>query len=73
MNSPANLTRAQLVEITTGLQRILYGRQHEDGRWSYHADKQWSGADVCEAAAELLGRFDLVPESEDDGESMDGQ
>ena len=73
MNNPANLTREQLVEIATGLQRILYGREHEGGRWSYAVDKQWRGADVCEAAAELLGRFDLVPESEDDGQPMDGQ
>jgi hypothetical protein len=68
MKNPANLTHEELVEIATGLQQILYGRQHEDGRWSYHADKQWSGADVCETAAELLGRFDLVPDDKGDGQ-----
>ena len=72
MKNPADLTRKQLVEIVTGLQKILYGREHEDSRWSYAADKQWSGADACEAAAEVLGRFDLVPESEGDCELMDG-
>jgi hypothetical protein len=73
MKNPANLTHEELVEIATGLQQILYGREHEDGRWSYQVDKQWSGADVCEAAAELLSRFDLVPDSEGDGEPVDGQ
>jgi hypothetical protein len=68
MKNPAALPRDQLVEIATGLQQILYGREHEDGTWSYAADKQWSGADVCEAAAELLGRFDLVPDSKGDGQ-----
>ena len=72
MKNPADLTREQLVELATGLQQIFYG-QYEDDRWSYHADKQWSGADVCEAAAELLGRFDLAPKSEGDGEPVDGQ
>jgi hypothetical protein len=67
MKNPASLTHEQLVKIAASLQQILYGR-HEDGRWSYRADKQWSGADVCEAAAELLGRFDLVPDSEADGQ-----
>jgi hypothetical protein len=68
MKNPAALPRDQLVEIVTGLQQILYGREHEDGRWSYAADKQWSGADICEAAAELLGRFDLAPDDKGDGQ-----
>ena len=68
MKDPAALPRDQLVEIATGLQQILYGREQADGRWSYRADKQWRGADVCEAAAELLGRFDLVPTNEADGQ-----
>jgi hypothetical protein len=73
MRNPATLPHSQLVEIATGLQRILYGRQDEEGRWSYSSHKQWSGGDVCEAAAELLGRFDLVPDSKDDGQPMDGR
>jgi len=71
--SPADLAHEELAEIATGLQRLLYGKQHDDGRWSYQTDKQWRGADVCEAAAELLGRFDLVPNSQGDCERMDGQ
>jgi hypothetical protein len=73
MRNPATLPHSQLVEIATGLQRILYGRQDEKGRWSYSSHKQWSGGDVCEATAELLGRFDLVPDSEGDGQPMDDQ
>jgi len=71
--SPDDLAHEELVEIATGLQRLLYGRQHGDGRWSYQVDKEWSGGEVCEGAAELLGRFALVPESEHDGQPMDGQ
>jgi hypothetical protein len=71
MRNPATLPHSQLVEIATGLQRILYGRQGEEGRWSYSSHKQWSGGDVCEATAELLGRFDLVPQGEGDGQPMD--
>jgi hypothetical protein len=73
MRKPATLPHSQLVEIATGLQRILYGRQDEEGRWSYSSHKQWHGGDVCEATAELLGRFDLVPDSESDGQPMDGR
>jgi hypothetical protein len=73
MRNPATLPHSQLVEIATGLQRILYGRQDEEGRWSYNSHKQWSGGDVCEATAELLGRFDLVPQSESDGRLTDGR
>jgi len=69
--SPVDLTHEELVEIVTVLQRALYGREHRDGRWSYDADKQWSGGDVCEAVAELLDRFGLVPDS--DGKPIDGQ
>ena len=68
MKNPADLTREELVDIATGLQQILYGREQADGSWSYRADKQWRGADVCEAAAELLGRFDLVPDDKGDGQ-----
>jgi hypothetical protein len=71
MRSPATLPHSQLVEIVTSLQRILYGRQDEEGRWSYSSHKQWSGGDVCEATAELLDRFDLVPQSEGDGQPVD--
>lgn len=73
MKNPSNLTRDELVEITTGLVRILYGWQHPDGSWTYAADKEWCGGDVCEAAALLLDRFGLVPQVEGDGEPMDGQ
>ena len=61
MKNPAELPRERLVEIVVGLQRILYGRQRPDGSWSCDAEKQWSGADVCQAVADLLEQFDLTP------------
>ena len=70
MKNPANLTREALLEITTGMVQVLYGREHSDGSWTYAADKEWCGSDVCEAAAGLLGLHGLVPEAEDDGEPM---
>jgi hypothetical protein len=73
MKNPSNLTREELVEITTGIVRILYGREHADGSWTYSADKEWCGGDVCGAAALLLDRFGLVPRVEGNGEPMDGQ
>ena len=71
MKNPANLSRDELIAIVTGLLQILYGHEREDGAWSYAGDKEWSGGDVCEAAAALLGRFDLVPETDGDGELME--
>ena len=71
MNNPANLARGQLIEIVTGMLQILYGKEHQDGSWTYAADKEWCGGDVCEAAAFLLGRFGLLPEAEDDGEPVE--
>ena len=72
MKNPADLSRDELVEISAGLIQILYGREHENGTWTYAADKEWSGGDVCEAAASLLGRFGLVPEADGDGEFFEG-
>ena len=70
MKNPVNLARDELIAIATGLLQILYGREHDNGAWTYAADKEWSGGAVCEAAASLLDRFDLVPET--DGELMEG-
>ncbi len=73
MRNPATLTRDQLVEIVTGMLHILCGWQDDQGNWTYTADKEWNGGDVCEAAAGLLGDFDLVPQGEGygEGEPMD--
>jgi hypothetical protein len=71
MKNPANLSRDQLIEIVTGMVQVLYGVEHEAGLWTYAADKEWSGGDVCDGAAMLLDRFDLVPEVEGDGEPME--
>lgn len=68
MKNPTDLSRDELTAVVTGLLQILYGREHDHGAWTYAADKEWSGSDVCEAAASLLNRFDLVPET--DGEFM---
>jgi hypothetical protein len=73
MKNPAELSRGQLVEIVTGLVRALYGRCHEDGSWAYAADKEWSGGDVCEAAAGLLSRHGLVPVAEGAGHGTQPQ
>ena len=72
MKNPADLSREELIAISAGLLRVLYGREHENGTWTYAADKEWAGGDVCEAAASLLGRFGLVPETDGDGELMEG-
>ncbi len=72
MKNPANLSRDELIAVAAGLLQILYGREHENATWTYAADKEWSGGDVCEAAASLLGRFGLVPETDGDGELMEG-
>ena len=69
MKNAANLSRDELTALVTGLLQTLYGREHDNGTWTYAADKEWSGGDVCEAAASLLDRFDLVPET--DGELME--
>jgi hypothetical protein len=70
MKNPADLNHDQLVYIVTGTLQLLYGVEHEDGSWTYAADKEWRGSDVCEAAAGLLGQFDLFPEAEGVGEPM---
>ena len=71
MKHPAELPRDQLVEIVVGLVRILYGRQREDGTWTYASDKEWCGGDVCEAAATLLDQHGLTPVAEGVGEPME--
>ncbi len=71
MKNPAHLPRDQLIKIVVGLQQILYGKQRPDGSWIYNVDKEWSGADVCEATAELLGQFDLAPQG--DADVMDAE
>ncbi len=71
MKNPANLSGDQLIEIVTGIVQVLYGVECEDGHWTYAADKEWSGGDICDGAAMLLDRFGLVPEVEGDGEPME--
>lgn len=71
MKNPANLAQDELVEIVTGVVRILYGVQQPDGTWTYAANKPWCGGDVCEANATLLDRFDLVPQVNGDGQPME--
>jgi hypothetical protein len=71
MKNPADLSRDELIAIVTGLFQILYGREHEDGTWTYAADKEWSGGDVCEAAAALLDQYGLLPAAEGAGEPME--
>ena len=70
MKNPADLDRDQLVYIVTGMMQLVYGVEHPDGSWTYAADKEWRGSDVCEAAAGLLGQFGLFPEAEGVGEPM---
>lgn len=67
MKNPASLSHAELLEIVTGMAQILYGIEQDDGSWTYAADKEWCGGDVCEASAGLLDRFGLLPEAEDQG------
>ena len=71
MKNPADLSRDELIAIITGLLQILYGHESDNGAWIYAADKEWSGGDVCEAAASLLDRFNLVPTTDGDGEPME--
>jgi len=71
MKNPARLSHGELAQIATGMLQILYGQQHRDGSWTYAADKEWSGGDVCEAAAGLLGHYGLVPEADGHGEPME--
>ena len=71
MKNPANLSHDQLVYIVTGMMQLLYGVEHADGSWTYAADKEWRGSDVCEAAAGLLGQFGLVPAADGFGEPME--
>jgi len=71
MENPARLSHRELVEIVTGVLQILYGKEHQDGSWTYAADKEWSGGDVCETAAGLLARYGLVPEADGHGEPME--
>ena len=70
MKSPASLSHDELIEIVNGMLQILYGIPHEDGSWTYAADKDWCGGDVCEGAAMLLAPFGLVPDAEGAGEPM---
>jgi len=70
MINPATLSHEQLAEIVTGMVQILYGTEQDDGSWTYAADKEWCGGDVCQDAAWLLDRFGLLPEAEGDGEAM---
>jgi hypothetical protein len=71
MKNPANLSHDQLVYIATGMMQLLYGVEHADSSWTYAADKEWRGSDVCEAAAGLLGQFGLVPAADGVGEPME--
>ena len=71
MKNPARLSHGELVEIVTGVLQILYGEERQDVSWTYAADKEWCGGDVCEAAAELLDRYGLVPEADSHGEPME--
>ena len=70
MKNPASLLHDQLAEIVTDMVQMLYGTEQNDGSWTYAADKEWSGGDVCEAAAGLLDRFGLLPQVEGSGEAM---
>ena len=61
MKNVADLTREELGEIVTGFVQIFYGIEGPNGCWTYVADKQWRGGDVCDEVALLLAQFDLAP------------
>ena len=71
MKNPAKLSHGELAEIATRMLQILYGKEHQDGSWTYAADKEWCGGDICQDAASLLDRYGLVPQKIGLGEPMD--
>ena len=71
MKNPANLTRSELVRIVTGMLQILYGEKDRDGSWTYTADKEWCGGDVCQDAAGLLEDYGVMPDAVGRGEPME--
>ena len=71
MKNPARLSHGELAKIVTEVLQILYGEERQDGSWTYAADKEWCGGDVCQDAAGLLDRYGLVPEADGHGEPME--
>ena len=71
MKNPARLSHRELAEIATGMLQILYGKEHQDGVWTYAADKEWCGGDICQDAAGLLARYGVMPEAVGHGEPME--
>ena len=59
MKMPTELKRAELLEIVSRVQRILW---HDGDQWD--GDRPWdSAADVLEGVASVLGEHDLRPEA----------
>jgi hypothetical protein len=69
MRTVSDLDREQLAEIVKSIQAFLYLDLDRQGTEDWNPDKQWSGADVCEHVAGLLGQHELVPER---SQSADG-
>jgi len=71
MKNPAKLSHGELAEIATRMLQILYGKEHQDGSWTYAADKEWCGGDICQDVAGLLERHGVMPEAVGHGEAME--
>ena len=69
MRKVSDLDHEQLVQIVESIQGFLYLDLDNRGTEFWNPDKEWSGADVCEHVAGLLGQHDLVPDSR---QSVDG-
>jgi hypothetical protein len=60
MKAAKNLSHEALVEIAETVQGLLYLDIVND-REVFNPEKEWSGADVCEALAGLCTKHKLAP------------
>lgn len=58
MKAAKNLGHDELVRIAEAVQGLLWFDESEK---VFDPDKEWSGADICEALSELCSELDLIP------------
>ena len=61
MQTPDDLSRAQLITIVQTICDLLFADQDDSGAHFWNPDKEWSGADMLDVMAELLAQHGLAP------------
>lgn len=61
VRDPKSLSKADLADVVSRLQVLMYGEDDGEGFLVWNEDKEVTGSDLVEMTAQILHEFDLAP------------